>query len=96
MQGGAEPAGAAGGVQALPRASRPVRGGPCLPGAHGEGYVRTLLQYYVYTCILDFWFGVLCIHDTTCTRQNWQLACWISRFKSVLYLLMLCGYVGPA
>jgi len=44
MQGGAEPAGAAGGVQALPRPSRPVRGGPCLPGAHGEqGYVRTLL-----------------------------------------------------
>jgi hypothetical protein len=36
MQGGAEPAGAAGGVQALPRASRSVRGGSCLPGAHGE------------------------------------------------------------
>jgi hypothetical protein len=36
MQGGAEPAGAAGGVQALPRASRLVRGGSCLPRAHGE------------------------------------------------------------
>jgi hypothetical protein len=44
-----------------------------------------VLQYYV--TLASFTFGlVYSIHDATCTLENWQIAYWISQFKSVLYL----------
>jgi hypothetical protein len=51
VQGSAEQAGAAGGVHALSRAARSVRGGACLPARCGnEGYVSAATHPSVPLC----------------------------------------------